>query len=134
MSKKLRPKYMKEREFDEVLKKGRPWIPYKIDMDTLPDWMKNIPKEKLHSVYISGSTNAIKTDKGEEIGGIDIFRKAEEDPVNYNKDHMIIIRDEESDDMLLVLGPFKDHEHWINEIPDRLKNAEIIRLCRDEGC
>ena len=36
----------------------------------------------------------------------------------------------ESDDMLLVIETpkEKDSEHWSNELPKRLKNAEVIKL------
>ena len=28
---------------------------------------------------------------------------------------------------VLVLGPFQDKEHWINNIPDRLKHAKVLK-------
>ena len=128
-----RPRFkkMKEEEFRKILEKGR-WVPYRL-VGKMPDWMKNIPTSKIHSIYASGSKVKPKKEAGYDnvIGGMDIIRYAEEkDGVRFNKDHVIIIKDPKNDDMLLVIETPKeeDSEHWIDEIPERLKKAEIIEL------
>ncbi len=63
---------------------------------------------------------------GELVGGIDVYRNAYDDPVRLNKDWYAIIQEQGSDAMFLVAGAIKDHEHWLDEISDRLKNAEIL--------
>jgi len=63
-----------------------------------------------------------------KVGGMDLFRNAKNhsESVDWNKDHYVIIRDPKRNDELLMYGPLTDHEHWINEIPKRLKNVEIL--------
>ena len=122
---------MKYDEFKPVLDKSN-WIPYKL-IGEMPDWMKNIPKSKIHSIYASGSGVEPKEESGYNnvIGGFDIFRYAEQkDGVNYNKDHVVVIRDITSDNILFVVETPKaeDSRHWINDIPDELEKAEILAL------
>ena len=128
---KPRFKKMKREEFEPVFKKNK-WLPYKL-VGEMPDWMKNIPQSKIHSIYASGSSVKPIEESGYKnvIGGFDIFRYAEkEDGVNFNKDHVVVIRDLTNDDMLFVVETpaANDSEHWINDIPGELKNAEILAL------
>jgi hypothetical protein len=66
------------------------------------------------------------------MGGLDVFRDSRnhQEGVNWNIDHYVIIRDTVNGGALLMYGPFRDHEHWINEIPKRLKNVEILTFDR----
>jgi hypothetical protein len=132
MSKKrLRIKYITEKEFELI--KRREWSPVELTYNTLPNWVKSIPEDKRRHVYASGSGLKKLNHQYAEckvVGGIDIFRnaKSEIEPVDWNKDHYVIIRTSENDDALLVIGPLKDNEHWINEIPGRFRNVEILSL------
>ena len=64
-----------------------------------------------------------------QVGGIEVYRNSPDDPVRYNKDAYVILNDlPQLDDssILRVLGPQEessDPEHWLDEIPDRLKGA-----------
>jgi hypothetical protein len=62
------------------------------------------------------------------MGGIDVFRDSRNhpEPVDWNKDHYVIVKNPTNEDALLMYGPLKDNGHWINEIPNRLKNVEIL--------
>jgi hypothetical protein len=59
-------------------------------------------------------------------GGIDVYRNSRDDPVELNKDWYAVVAIPGTDTMFLVEGPFKDDEHWLNEIPKRLRGAEIL--------
>ena len=126
----MRSKIMSIDEFRGILERN--WIPVELIGEARPSWMHNIPENIIHSVYASGSgisiprPNIYPLPAGDLIGGIDIYRNAPNDPVKFNKDWYAVITDSEHDDMLLVCGPYRDNEHWIDEIPERLKGAEIF--------
>lgn len=108
------------------------YTPLELHPNLYPKFVKSIPSEKLHRVYISGSYEpaepgaGLATISGETlIGGMDVYRHAPEDPKQYNKDWYAIFRDQTDERVLLFQGPFKDNEHWLDELPERLKNAEI---------
>jgi len=132
----IKRKYITEEEFRPIMQKK--WLPVELLYDTLPCWMKKVPESQRCHVYASGSSVGIssKQFEGYEVGGFDVFRDARNHPehtryqVNWNKDHYVVIRDPEKNDMLLMYGPIKDHEHWINKIPERLKNVEILTFDR----
>jgi len=132
---KLRPKRITEEEFQPIME--REWQPVKLTDDTLPSRLRSIPEDQRCHAYASGSCsgNYNQQYEGYKVGGVDIFRDARShrEPVDWNKDHYVIIRDLKNDNALLMYGPLKDNEHWINEIPDRLKNVEILTLDKDEG-
>lgn len=98
--------------------------------DTLPIWMKTVPQAQRVHVYASGSFlgEYDKQYEGHKVGGMDVFRDAtgHREGVNWNKDHYVIIRNPKNGDALLMYGPLIDNEHWINEIPSRLKDVEIL--------
>jgi len=121
----MRYKLMKRDEMNEVA--DRKWVPVKLIGDAIPNWMRGILDEKLELVLISGSfidPRIIKAHGNsfhDVVGGMDIYRYDENDVDKgypYNKDHYIIVLDPVNDDALLVYGPFKDHEHWIPNLPD----------------
>ena len=126
--KKLRPKPITKAEFRLI--KERNWQSVKLTYDSLPEWMKAIPVPQRAHVYASGGSKIKFNERyeGYEVGGMDVFRDAKDhpEPVNWNKDHYVIISNPETNDSLLMYGPFKDQEHWINDIPNRLKNVEIL--------
>jgi hypothetical protein len=62
------------------------------------------------------------------IGGIDVYRNSPDDPVALNKDWYAVVTIADTDSMLLVRGPVHDSEHWLNEIPERLKGASIVSV------
>ena len=125
----MRIKKMPLEEFQKVMKCE--WSPVEIPENALPSWTKNIPGNIRYLIAGSGSefggipykSPAIQS--GDLIGGIDVWRKAPDDPVELNKDWYAVVKVDD-EPMLLVEGPFKDGEHWSNELPDRLKNIEIL--------
>lgn len=129
----LRTKYMVKKEFDEVAR--REWVPVVLAGEGRPTWMRGIPHEKVELVLASGTyidPRVIEeygmTFKG-TAGGIDIYRYDQHDePKGYsiNKDHYILVLDEENDDALLVYGPYKDNEHWISQLPDLPDGIVVI--------
>lgn len=128
-----RLKKMAKKEFEKILKKE--WNPQQIDDTTLPSWIKNIPREKLFAAFGSGSLDKPnpeidnnKTIKN-QVGGMDIYRYAEKkDGVELNKDWYRFLLDPNDADLLIVVGPIKDKEHWIDDIPSRLQFANVIKL------
>ena len=101
----------------------------------LPEWMLGIPQDMLYSVVGSGTmfrgaaySGGRAIPSGELIGGIDAYRLAPDDPVELNKDWYAVIRHPDNDNMLLVDGPFQDDEHWIDELPQRLKGIEVLAV------
>lgn len=126
----MRIKKMPKAEFLKVME--RKWIPVKLLEDARPTWMANIPDDVMNCVYASGidlltgMPSEYPLPSGELIGGIDVYRNAPDDPVELNKDWYAVIHAVESEEMLLVAGPYEDHEHWINDIPERLKGAEVL--------
>jgi hypothetical protein len=117
---------MNQKEFDELISRYE-WEPANIILN-IPEFLCNIPAEKLYGVYVSGE-NRNYHKKGDIIGGIDVIRKDIKDEARgfpFNKDHYVIIKSENSN--LIIKGPLKDDEHWINDIPARLKNAKIYEV------
>ena len=49
-----------------------------------------------------------------------------------NKDHYIVFRDTSSDDMYLVIGPEKDDDHWLAELPKVRPEIVITELSKDD--
>lgn len=127
--KRKRFKKLSFKQFHEIQK--RKWEPVKLIGDAIPDFLMSAPEGLIHSVYASGTVisehlyNETLT-LGNHIGGIEVYRNAPDDPVNLNKDVYAVFANTENDLMLLVYGPMKDKEHWIDEIPDRLDGVDIL--------
>jgi hypothetical protein len=125
-----RIKKISEEEFREI--QSREWHPVKLEGDAIPEFLKGIPANKVHSIVASGTClpGMIYHDKiipsGQLIGGIDVYRNAPDDPVELNKDWYAVVRCSDSDSYFMVSGPIKDDEHWIDEIPARLQGAEVL--------
>lgn len=128
----MRIKRMPEDQFHEIM--NRNWAPVQVAGEAIPTFLQHIPSDKLHSVYASGgpytdvvySGGAIPA--GELIGGVDVYRYSPDDPVALNKDWYAVIKTSEVDTIFLVAGPIKDNEHWLNEIPARLADVEILSV------
>ena len=136
-----RAKKMPREEFEEVMQ--REWHPVELTGDAIPTFLQGIPEERLHKIVASGvpvSGMVYKSEiipSGNLIGGIDVYRNAPDDPVELNKDWYAVIRVPHTDTLLLVEGPIKDEEHWIDEVPRRLNGAEILGIPKktnDEPC
>ncbi len=108
------------------------WAPVQITGPDIPNFLSGIPKDTVHSIYASGthlpglSYSDESIPSGSLIGGIEVYRNAPDDPFDLNKDWYAVVTLPETDSMLLVVGPNKDAEHWLNEIPERLKGAAIL--------
>ena len=111
------------------------WVPVVLAGDRRPEWMRGIPEEKVELVLASGTfiDPRIVQSHGATIsgvvGGMDIYRYDQKDEAKgypINKDHYLIVLDPSTDDALLVLGPNKDHEHWLGELPNLPSDITII--------
>jgi hypothetical protein len=119
-----REKRMRKEEFSELIQRHQ-WAPRRLAQSQYPDLFKNIPREKVLWVAISGSFEDIR-DEG-RIGGVSIFRYDEsnlEKGYPLNKDQYYVLLDDENSNYVVVEGPFKDHEHWLACLPQWLMNAE----------
>lgn len=119
-------------KFEDVMKNK--WNPVKLEEGSIPFFLENIPTDILNSIYASGDsiTGIAYYDKitpsGDFIGGIDVYRNAPDDPVNLNKDWYAVISMPKDKTRLLIKGPIKDHEHWLDDIPDRLKGVKVLAV------
>ena len=126
----MRIKRMPLEQFTDVMK--REWTPVQLAGMVIPTWLQNMPGSVLHSVYASGAPFAGTVYVGpgvpsaDLVGGIDVYRNAPDDPVELNKDWYAVVTVAGTSSMLLVTGPFKDAEHWLNAIPERLVGAEVL--------
>jgi hypothetical protein len=134
----LRVKQMSKQEFANVAE--RQWVPVVLSGEACPQWMRGIPKEIVRLVLASGIINdpRVIEERGVTysglVGGIDIYRYDQNDePLGYpiNKDHYVIILDQDNDDALLVHGPLRDHEHWISQLPDLPEGIVVIDSSED---
>jgi hypothetical protein len=127
-----RIKKMPKEQFVEVMK--RDWAPVKLESGAIPDWMNGIPHSVLNSVYASGGPFPglpypdSNIPSARLLGGIDVYRNAPGDPVDYNKDWYAVLAVSGADSMLLIRGPIFDADHWLDQIPDRLQNVEILAV------
>jgi hypothetical protein len=122
-------KKLSRKQFHEIQKLN--WKPVKLIGNTIPDFLMSAPEGLIHSVYASGTVISEHLYNeplvlGNHIGGIEVYRNAPDDPVNLNKDLYAVFANTEDDLMLLVCGPVKDKEHWIDEIPDRLNGVDVL--------
>lgn len=126
----MKVKRMPLQQFTAVME--REWMPVQLMGAAIPEFLHQIPENRLHSVYGSATTlpstaySEPKIPSALLLGGIDVYRYAPDDPVELNKDWYAVVTMPNSESMLLVMGPFKDEEHWLDEIPERLKGAEIL--------
>ena len=134
----LRTKRMPKNEFDKIA--DRQWVPVMLAGDGSPYWIKGIPEDKVEYILASGTyidprvveLNGVTY--GDAVGGIDVYRYDEKDvdkgsPIN--KDHYILVRDPHEDNLLLIYGPLKDNEHWLEQLPDLPNDIEVIESTED---
>ena len=122
---------------EEFLRFCRPnWAPVKIERDELPSELSGLP-DKVLAVFGSGSLDDRNPqadpnpDRG-QVGGIDVYREAEaEDGVKFNKDWYAVHYDPRTPNTFYLLGPKRDAEHWIDEIPTRLVFADPSSVEQD---
>jgi hypothetical protein len=128
---RMKLKLMPVAEFEAVMQRN--WIPVKLVGDALPSWMGNIPESIMAEVLVSGACpmssrpySSEQISSAELIGGIDVYRHSPDDPVPFNKDWYAVIKHPHDPTMLLVDGPQKDAEHWLESIEERCKGLEIL--------
>ena len=134
----MKKKKMSKAEFTKIAE--RKWVPMILIGDGRPEWMKNIPDDRVEYVLASGTfidpriveLNGI-TYSG-VIGGMDIYRQDKNDlskgyPIN--KDHYIIVLDPQENNALLVHGPLKDSEHWLRKSPSLPDDIVVIESIED---
>lgn len=130
----MKLKKMPLEEFARV--RHRDWLPVQLVAHAIPSWLQSVPDEILDCVHASGTLNVSHNaayssaliPSGDLIGGIDVYRRAPDDPVKLNKDWYAVVTCENAPTMLFVDGPFKDGEHWLDEIPSRLQRVEVLGL------
>jgi hypothetical protein len=63
------------------------------------------------------------------IGGIDVYRNAPDDPVEFNKDWYAVLWNNSDDQHLLIRGPHRPEiDHWLNDIPKQVKQISLYGL------
>ena len=128
----MRVKKMPSAESDRI--GSFSWSPVELESDAIPDWLKNMPSDAMHSVYASGTSagggsdySDVSIGTGQLIGGIDVYRNAPEDPYDLNKDRYAVVVPPDDSPWYLIPGPLKkEDDHWMNEIPERLQGAEVF--------
>lgn len=118
-------------EFEEIMKLN--WSRVKLAGEALPSWMKSIPESVMVETLASGTGVASAQNysseqipSGKLIGGIDVYRRASDDPVPFNKDWYAVVVHPDNPTMLLVDGPQKDAEHWLESIAERCEGIKIL--------
>lgn len=94
-----------------------------------PSWLR-----RFDHVYASGDSIA-RCEAWEGltfenvVGGIDVFRLDPKDyhrGVRFNKDHYVVT----SGGVLVALGPFKDDDHWLPDLPEGLRSLDYLQISR----
>lgn len=127
---KSKAKQLTSEEFARLARNN--WNPVKLDKILRPEFLNSVPDSKIIAVFGSASLETRNPDADgnahhQSIGGIDVYRVAEErDGVAINKDWYAVYleHDQNGDESIYVIGPRKDAEHWIDIIPERLAFAE----------
>lgn len=116
----MRDKFMTFDEFAPV--QALEWNPVELMSGAWPTWMGRMSPDLVHKVVASGTLNTSSALSG-VIGGIEVFRNSSDDPVPFNKDVYQVTPNPSG---LTVQGPYKDEEHWPNEIPTRFSGIRSI--------
>lgn len=117
-------KHMTKEEFHKLISRFG-WAPRKLAEHQYPQLFENIPREKVLYVAVSGSFEDVREE--DMVGGVSIIRWDEKDLKHgcpFNKDQYYVFIDKENSNYVIVEGPFRDHEHWLNQLPDWLRNAQ----------
>jgi len=125
----MRTKKVPREPFDEL---GSVYSePVQFTPETIPACLSRIPPDILCSVYGSVSpsqaTPYYDCDNriGDLIGGVDVYRYSPDDPVPLNRDWYPLVQLDDDSCCYLLDGPKKPPDHWLEEIPGRLKGARI---------
>lgn len=117
-------KRMKKEKFHKLISRFG-WAPRKLAEHQYPQLFKNIPRDKGLWVAVSGSFQDIREE--DMVGGVSIIRRDEKDLKHgcpFNKDQYHVFIDKENSTYVIVEGPFRDHEHWLSQLPDWFRNAQ----------
>lgn len=111
----------------------RHWTPVELRDESLPDFARSNPENTLYRFLASGEANNASpyssrtVPSGRLVGGFDVYRHSPDDPVRLDKDWYAVIDPGQNSDTLLVDGPIKDHEHWLNEVPERFDGVQLLK-------
>ncbi|MBK7411708.1 MAG: hypothetical protein IPI29_04045 [Ignavibacteria bacterium] len=127
---KSKAKQLNSDEFARLTRSN--WDPVELGKELWPKFLNSVPDGKIIAVFGSASLETRNPDADGNahhgsIGGIDVYRVAEEsDGVAINKDWYAVYleQDQNGAELIYVIGPRKDAEHWINIIPERFAFAE----------
>lgn len=121
-------------EFSKIMEKD--WRPVRVTPENIPLFLKRLSQEKIHSIYASGTFSPQWTSlpngytpisSGLHAGGMEVYRFAPDDPLKLNKDgYAIFFVPSESFLLVADLEKYNDKEHWIDDIPDRLKGVDSL--------
>jgi len=104
------------------------WVLRRLTGQAIPIWLR-----RFELVWARGDCGQPRIEVCEDkqfkvvVGGIDVLRPDPDDlrfGVAYNKDHYVVT----SGNQLLAHGPFRDGEHWLRDIPQRLKDAQTLEM------
>lgn len=110
------------------------WKPVELSDESWPDFARSIPPQTRYRFLASGEANNATPYSSNEItsgflvGGFDVYRHSPDDPVRFNKDRYAVVDPGNGADTFLVDGPYKDHEHWLDEVPRRYDGAPVLTL------
>jgi len=105
--------------------------PVQFTPETMPACFSGLPSDVLCCAYGSVSPEqAIPyfnrgAPIGDLIGGVDIYRHSPDDPVPLNRDWYALVKPYDDSRCYLLDGPKRPHDHWLEQIPGRLKGARI---------
>jgi hypothetical protein len=126
-------------EFAKIIELYK-WAPVKLLKKQYLEIFKNIPEEKIIMMAASGDFAEPIEEmlNGKRIsgivGGVDVVRWDKKDcKIGYpfNKDHYVILKSG-SREILVIEGPLKDSEHWLTELPKRLRHADVLEVIGKE--
>lgn len=112
------------------------WEPKIFESDNVPEVLSGIPDEKLFIIVGSGSFDNSNPEAdgnitvSDQVGGIDVYRYAEEDDdAKLNKDWYRVLENPNDPETFFLIGPLEENneEHWIEDIPERLNIATVIK-------
>jgi len=107
------------------------WEPVQFTLNSIPACLSGIPPDVFYAAYGSISPSQATPYSspaipgGQLIGGIDVIRHSPDDPVLLNKDWYALVEPDGDSRMYLLDGPKNPHDHWLDDLPARLKNARL---------
>ena len=110
------------------------WRPVMLQGEAIPPLLRNLPEDIGWGIIASGEIMATepyssrRIRQGRLVGGIDVYRHSPDDPVAFNKDWYAVVASDAHPETLFVEGPWKNGEHWLDEIPARYSGVKVILL------